>query len=49
MKNKREILTEQIMELHEYIHELRRTGKDYSAELEELTKLIVELDDLRTT
>ena len=46
MTDKRESLLEEINLLNERIHELRRLGKSSSSEIIELTRLIVELDNL---
>ena len=46
MTNKRESLVEEINLLNERIRQLRRMGKDCSAETQELIRLIIELDNL---
>lgn len=46
MKDKRESLLEEINLLNERIHELRRTRKNTANEINELTQLIIELDNL---
>ena len=46
MTNKRESLVEEINLLNECIRQLRRMGKDCSAETQELIRLIIELDNL---
>lgn len=46
MTSKREALIEEINRLNDMIRHLRRMGKDRSKEMDELIKLIVELDNL---
>jgi site-specific recombinase len=46
MTNKREALLEEINLLNERIRQLRRMGKNCSAETQELIRLILELDNL---
>jgi hypothetical protein len=47
MTDKRESLLEEINLLNARIRELRRYNKDCSFEMEELVRLILELDDLK--
>jgi len=46
MTSKREDLLEEIKRLNDAIRDLRRMGKNRSAEMEELIRLIIELDNL---
>ena len=46
MKNKRETLVEEVNLLNERIRNLRSRGKDCSVEMDQLIKLIMELDNL---
>ena len=46
MKNKQESLVEEITFLNEHINQLRKLGKDYSQETQELIRLILELDGI---
>ena len=46
MKNKRETLVEEVNLLNDRIRDLRRRGKDCSAEMDQLIRLIMELDNL---
>jgi len=46
MKNKRETLVEEVNLVNDRIRDLRRRGKDCSAEMDQLIKLIMELDNL---
>ena len=46
MKNKRETLVEEVNLLNDRIRNLRSRGKDCSVEMDQLIKLIMELDNL---
>jgi len=46
MTSKREALVEEINRLNDMIRHLRRMGKDRSKEMDELIRLIIELDNL---
>ncbi len=46
MTSKRESLVEEINQLNDLIRYLRSIGKDCSQEVQELIKLIIELDNL---